>query len=56
MPFLVDEQPTSIAKLGSTPIVSTHREFQQDRSAVFQLCLADMIQLNVSMVRKTKYL
>ena len=41
MPFPEDEQPVSIAKLGSSPIVSTHQVFLQDHPAVFQLGLAN---------------
>ena len=43
MPFLVDELPTSIAILGPTPIVSTHRGLRQDRSVILQLGLANIV-------------
>ena len=37
MSFPVDEQPTSIAKLGLPPIVSTLQGFQQDHPVILQL-------------------
>ena len=40
MPFPVDEQPVSIARLGLFPIVSTHQGFQQDHSVILQPGLA----------------
>ena len=49
MLFPVDEQPASIARLGLSPTVSTHREFRQGRSVILQLGLANAIQLVVGM-------
>ena len=54
MPFPVDEQSASIARLDLSPIVSTHRGFQQDRSAILQLGLANIMQL-VSMDKKKMF-
>ena len=41
MPFPEEEQPVSIARLGSSPIVSARQVFPQDRSAALQLGLAN---------------
>jgi hypothetical protein len=43
MPFPVDEQQASIAKLGQIPTVSTRQGFQQDQSVILQLGLANVI-------------
>lgn len=51
MPFSLGEQQALIARLGSTPIVSTHQVFQQDHPVILQLGLANLIKLVVSIDR-----